>query len=230
MPPPAASTRLSLSSCWTRRVLEAPSARRTANSRCRSAPRTSSRLPTLTHAISNTSATTAVRSAENVPTRRRIPGSGRPRARSTTIGDSTDAERPCSVISWASIAFSSADACATVPPRDWTGAVPVRYPDPDIVTLDPRFARYVVANTTIRRLHTGMLWAEGPAWNMVGKYLVWSDIPNNVQFRWIEDDQRVTVFRHPSGQSNGNAFDGQAVRFLRNTVDGASSATSTTAV
>lgn len=108
--------------------------------------------------------------------------------------------------------------------------MPVRYPDPDIVTLDPRFARYVVANTTIRRLHTGMLWAAGPAWNMVGKYLVWSDIPNNVQFRWIEDDQRVTVFRHPSGQSNGNAFDGQAVRFLRNTVDGASSATSTTAV
>jgi gluconolactonase len=41
----------------------------------------------------------------------------------------------------------------------------------------------------------------------VGRYLVWSDIPNNVQMRWIEDDGRVTVFRNPSGYSNGNTFD-----------------------
>ena len=40
-----------------------------------------------------------------------------------------------------------------------------------------------------------------------GRYLVWSDIPNNVQMRWIEDDGRVTVFRNPSGYSNGNTFD-----------------------
>ena len=51
------------------------------------------------------------------------------------------------------------------------------------------------------------MWAEGPAWNGVGRYLVWSDIPNNVQMRWIEDDGRVTVFRNPSGYSNGNTFD-----------------------
>jgi gluconolactonase len=41
----------------------------------------------------------------------------------------------------------------------------------------------------------------------VGKYLVWSDIPGNVQLRWIEDDRRVTVFRNPAGFSNGNTFD-----------------------
>jgi gluconolactonase len=52
-----------------------------------------------------------------------------------------------------------------------------------------------------------MLWAEGPAWNGVGKYLVWSDIPNDVQLRWIEDDGHVSVMRHPAGHSNGNTFD-----------------------
>jgi gluconolactonase len=92
-------------------------------------------------------------------------------------------------------------------PRDWSGQDPVRYPDPDIVALDNRFRRYIVGNTVIRRLHMGTLWAEGPAWNGVGRYLVWSDIPNNVQMRWIEDDGRVTVFRNPSGNSNGNTFD-----------------------
>ena len=68
-------------------------------------------------------------------------------------------------------------------------------------------AVYIVDNTPIRRLHTGTLWAEGPAWNGVGRYLVWSDAPNNVQMRYIEDDARVTVFRNPSGNSNGNTFD-----------------------
>ena len=93
-------------------------------------------------------------------------------------------------------------------PRGWNGD-PLPYPDPDIIALDSRFNRYVVRNTPIRRLHTGTLWAEGPAWNGVGRYLVWSDIPNDVQMRWIEDDGRVTTFRHPSGNSNGNTFDYQ---------------------
>src|SRR5262245_639756 len=61
--------------------------------------------------------------------------------------------------------------------RDWTGKHPVRYPDPDIVVLDKRFAKYKLGNAAIQRLHTGTLWAEGPAWNGVGKFLLWSDIP-----------------------------------------------------
>ena len=91
--------------------------------------------------------------------------------------------------------------------RDWSGQTPVRYPDPDVVALDNRFRRYMIGNTTIKRLYTGTLWSEGPAWNGVGRYLVWSDIPNNVQMRWLEEDGRVTVFRNPSGYSNGNTFD-----------------------
>jgi len=94
-------------------------------------------------------------------------------------------------------------------PRDWTGKETVRYPDVDIVVLDKRFAKYKIGNTPIQRLHTGMLWAEGPAWNGPGKYLVWSDIPNNVQMRWLEEDGHVSVMRHAVNNSNGNTFDWQ---------------------
>lgn len=96
---------------------------------------------------------------------------------------------------------------ATGAPRDYSGRNPVRYPDPDIIALDKRFEKYKIGNTPIRRLHTGMLWAEGPAWNGSGRYLVWSDIPNNVQMRWLEDDGHVSVMRNPAGNSNGNTFD-----------------------
>ncbi len=92
-------------------------------------------------------------------------------------------------------------------PRDWSGGTPLMYPDPDIIALDNRFRRYILFNTPIRRHYVGTLWAEGPAWHGVGRFLVWSDIPNNRQLRWIEDDDRVTVFRSPSGNSNGNTFD-----------------------
>lgn len=92
-------------------------------------------------------------------------------------------------------------------PRDWSGQTPIQYPDPDIIALDNRFRKYMIGNTAIKRLYTGTLWSEGPAWNGVGRFLVWSDIPNNVQMRWLEEDGRVTVFRNPSGYSNGNTFD-----------------------
>ena len=93
--------------------------------------------------------------------------------------------------------------------RDWSGQNPIRYPDPDIITLDPRFRRCLQFNAPIQRLYSGTLWAEGPAWNGVGNYLVWSDIPNNVQKRRLEEDGHVTTFRNPSGNSNGNTFDFQ---------------------
>ena len=87
------------------------------------------------------------------------------------------------------------------------GAPPARYPDSHIVVLDKRFNQYKVGNTPIQRLHTGMLWAEGPAWNGVGRYLIWSDIPNDIQGRWLAEDGHISVFRNPSNNSNGNTFD-----------------------
>jgi len=99
----------------------------------------------------------------------------------------------------------------TTPPRDFSrsGAPTVYGRDPDIVTIDPAFDALTQGNTPIQRLWTGSMWAEGPAWSSVGKFLVWSDIPNNRQLRWIEDDGRVSVFRSPSNNSNGNTFDFQ---------------------
>ncbi|HXT40159.1 MAG TPA: SMP-30/gluconolactonase/LRE family protein [Candidatus Angelobacter sp.] len=91
--------------------------------------------------------------------------------------------------------------------RDWTGNNPVRYPDPDVIVLDERFAQYKIGNAPIQKLWTGALWAEGCAWNGAGRYLVWSDIPNNRQMRWLDEDGHVSVFRNPSGNSNGNTFD-----------------------
>ena len=96
---------------------------------------------------------------------------------------------------------------ATAAERDWSGHEPAPYPDADIVMLDSRFARYKVGNTAIQRLWTGALWAEGCAWNSGGRYLVWSDIPNNRQMRRIDEDGHVSVFRQLSNNGNGNTFD-----------------------
>ena len=93
--------------------------------------------------------------------------------------------------------------------RDWSGKNPVRYPDEDIVILDDTFKKYKIGNTSIQRLHTGSQWAEGTAWNSVGRYLLWSDIPNNLQRRYAEEDGHTSILRNPSGNSNGNTFDYQ---------------------
>ena len=103
------------------------------------------------------------------------------------------------------------------------------FTDPDVLTIDPSFNALVQANTSIQRLWTGALWTEGPAWNSQGRYLVWSDIPNNRQMRWLEDDGRVSVFRSPSNNSNGNTFDPQGRQISCEHSPAASCATSTTA-
>src|SRR5215475_1744566 len=99
----------------------------------------------------------------------------------------------------------------TTPPRDFgpTGAPNVYFTDPDVLTVDPSFNGLRQPNAPIQRLWTGALWSEGPAWNSQGRYLLWSDIPNNRQLRWLEDDGHVSVFRTPSNNSNGNTFDFQ---------------------
>lgn len=91
--------------------------------------------------------------------------------------------------------------------RDWTNSLPTRYPDPDIVVLDKSFGRYKLFNAAIYRHYVGSKWAEGPAWNAQGRYLLWSDLPNNRQLRLMEDDDHISTFRNPSGHSNGNTFD-----------------------
>src|SRR5580700_10765585 len=99
----------------------------------------------------------------------------------------------------------------TSPPRDFgpNGAPNVYFTDPDALTVDPSFDGLRQPNAPIQRLWTGSLWAAGPSWNSQGRYLVWSDIPNNRQMRWLEDDGHVSVFRTPTNNGNGNTFDFQ---------------------
>jgi gluconolactonase len=75
--------------------------------------------------------------------------------------------------------------------------------------IDPEFAGCFVGHARLDRLWTGCRWAEGPAWFGGGRYLIWSDLPNDRLLRWDETDGSVSVFRHPSGYANGNTVDGQ---------------------
>jgi gluconolactonase len=88
-------------------------------------------------------------------------------------------------------------------------AEPIRYPDPDVIVLTDAFKKIKIGNAAIERLYTGLRWAEGPAWSGLGQYLVWSDIPNNRQMRYLPEDNHVSVFRQPSNYGNGNTFDPQ---------------------
>ena len=82
-------------------------------------------------------------------------------------------------------------------------------PTADYEVIDPRFARLFNTNAHVEKIFTGCLWAEGPAYFAAGRYLIWSDIPNNRMLRYDETDGQVSVFRQPSGNSNGNTVDRQ---------------------
>jgi gluconolactonase len=75
--------------------------------------------------------------------------------------------------------------------------------------LDPRFNDCIIGHARVERLWTGARWSEGPAWFAAGRYLIWSDIPNNRMLRFDETDGSVSEFRKPSNYSNGNTVDGQ---------------------
>jgi len=79
----------------------------------------------------------------------------------------------------------------------------------DFVVLDERFRALAMGNVHVEKLYTGCRWAEGPAWFAAGRYLMWSDIPNNRMMRWDETDGSVSVFRQPADNSNGNTTDRQ---------------------
>ena len=92
--------------------------------------------------------------------------------------------------------------------RDWERGV-IRYPDPAIETIEPAFGKYVLGSAALERLYTGARWTEGPVWFGDGRYLVWSDIPNDRMLRWSEETGTVSIFRSPSNNSNGNTRDRQ---------------------
>jgi gluconolactonase len=75
------------------------------------------------------------------------------------------------------------------------------------VVHDARFSKLVLGHANLDKLASGCRWAEGPAYFAAGRYLVWSDIPNNRMLRFDETDDSVSVFRSPSSNSNGNTVD-----------------------
>jgi gluconolactonase len=119
------------------------------------------------------------------------------------------------------VALKAAGA-ATVPPFGETG-VPLsatgdlhlplgplpgsRYPDPHIEVIDKARFKGSPGTGAVERIATGFRWAEGPAYFRGGRFLLFSDIPNNRMMRILEDDNHLSVFRSPSMNSNGNTTD-----------------------
>ncbi len=85
----------------------------------------------------------------------------------------------------------------------------VRYPDPGIKIIDPRFSTLVLGNAAIERIAGGCRFTEGPVWFGDGRFLLWSDIPNDRIMKWEEETGAVAVFRRPSHYANGNTRDRQ---------------------
>lgn len=84
-----------------------------------------------------------------------------------------------------------------------------RLPDPRFRILDDRGLPLRLLSGTVERLATGCYWAEGPQWFGDGRYLLFSDIPNNRIVRWDETTGQTSDFRNPSNHANGLARDRQ---------------------
>jgi gluconolactonase len=81
--------------------------------------------------------------------------------------------------------------------------------EPTFEYVSELFNACVKGSARVERLATGCRWAEGPAWFAAGRYVVWSDIPNDRMMKWDETTGEMSVFRHPAGYSNGNTVDRQ---------------------
>ncbi|MDA9865464.1 SMP-30/gluconolactonase/LRE family protein [bacterium] len=75
--------------------------------------------------------------------------------------------------------------------------------------IEPEFNDCIIGHARVERLWTGARWSEGPVWFAAGRYLLWSDIPNNRILRFDEASGHVSIFRDPSNNSNGHTVDRQ---------------------
>ena len=74
--------------------------------------------------------------------------------------------------------------------------------------LDERFGG-TDGDEWMERLFADGRWTEGPAYFPAGRYLVFSDIPNDRILRWDETTGAVGVFAQPAGYANGHTVDRQ---------------------
>jgi gluconolactonase len=101
----------------------------------------------------------------------------------------------------------SLDSKSAVLAGQWSPSM--RYPDPLIAVLDPRFKKYHLPLSSVERLHVGTRWGEGPVYFGDARCLIWSDVPGNVMYKWDEESGQVSPFRKPSNHANGNTRDRQ---------------------
>jgi gluconolactonase len=83
------------------------------------------------------------------------------------------------------------------------------YPDPAVQVLDASFNQYRLPLASVEQLATGCRWSEGPVYVGDGRYVLWSDIPNDRILKWEEETGAVSVFRKTSWNANGNTRDRQ---------------------
>lgn len=84
-----------------------------------------------------------------------------------------------------------------------------RYPDPAVEVLHESFLGLRLFSASVEQLHSGGRWSEGPVWFGDGRFLLWSDIPNDRILRFDDASGAVSVFRQPSNFANGLARDRQ---------------------
>lgn len=84
-----------------------------------------------------------------------------------------------------------------------------RYPDPNVQVLEPEFNALRLPLASVEQLYTGCRWSEGPVYFGDGRFLLWSDIPNDRILKWEEETGAVSVFRKTSYNANGNTRDRQ---------------------
>src|SRR5437868_5871250 len=120
----------------------------------------------------------------------------------------------------AAAAVTEAPLGQTGAPTTSTDALPLgpltgsRYPDSHLeslkkpkVSFGPTGFPAFAGTMAVERVATGMRWAEGPVYFPAGRYVLFSDIPNNRILRFCEDDGHLSVYRQPSMNSNGNTID-----------------------
>jgi len=72
---------------------------------------------------------------------------------------------------------------------------------------DERFEKLVLPNVHVETLFSDGRWLEGPVYVPAGRYLLFSDIPNDRVLRWDETDGSVSTFLSPSRNANGHTLD-----------------------
>jgi len=77
-----------------------------------------------------------------------------------------------------------------------------------IERVDPAFDKLVPADARVERLAEGFDWAEGPVWDRRGQFLLFSDVPQNTVFKWVEG-KGVSVFKKPSGYTGSKPRGGE---------------------